>query len=410
MKGHVRKRGKHWAYVVDLGQRPVQRCSGGCGRHGVFWPGSRKLEACPNCGSALADGQQRRQEWKSGFRTKQEAQRALNEVLTRLAQGTYVEPSRRTLAGYMTDEWLPAVAARVRPTTQENYRILVQHYVLPTLGATRLQDLSPAALNGLYGSLLASGGRDGAGLAPKTVRNVHVLIHGALSDAVRWGKVMRNVADLADPPRLPRREMKVWSAEEMRRFLKSVADDRLYACWLLASTTGMRRGELLGLRWSDVDLRAGRVSIVQTATLVGHRVQFSEPKTARSRRSLALDSATMEALREHRKHQLAERLAWGSAYRESGRVFTREDGSPIHPELLADWFVSHAKRAGLPRIRLHDLRHSYATAGLAAGIPAKVVSERLGHASVGITLDTYSHVLPSMDEEAAGRVAALILG
>ena len=172
----------------------------------------------------------------------------------------------------------------------------------------------------------------------------------------------------------------------------------------------MRRGEVLGLRWSDVNLDVARVSVVRTLVVVGHEVLVSEPKTAKGRRSVALDPATVAALRNHRRAQRKERLSFGEGWNDEQLVFTLEDGTRIHPTRFSAWFSQHARRAGLPVIRLHDLRHSYATAALSAGIPAKAVSERLGHANVSITLDTYSHVLPSLQEDAASAVAALILG
>jgi integrase len=248
------------------------------------------------------------------------------------------------------------------------------------------------------------------GLAPKTVRNVHGVLHAALRDAVRWGYLPRNIAAGADLPKSVTPEMHVWNPEQLRAFLEHVRRDSLYAAWLLFATTGMRRGEVTGLRWIDVDLEAGRVSPRRPRVVVNHEVVASEPKTAKGRRSLALDPATVAALREHRTRQLEQRLAVGPRWQDSGLVFTWPDGRAIHPERFSRWFEQHARAAGLPKIRLHDVRHSYATAALAAGVPAKVVSERLGHANVAITMDTYSHVLPGLDAQAAGTVARLILG
>jgi len=205
-------------------------------------------------------------------------------------------------------------------------------------------------------------------------------------------------------------EMQVWSPQQLRTFLDHVRDDRLYAAWLLLATTGMRRGEVAGLRWVDVDLDAGRVSPRRPRVVVNHEVIVSEPKTAKGRRSIALDPATVAALRDHRRWQLEDRLAVGPRWEDAGLVFTWPDGRPLHPERFSRWFEQHTRAAGLPKIRLHDVRHSYATAALAAGVPAKVVSERLGHANIAITMDTYSHVLPGLDAEAAGTVARLILG
>jgi integrase len=377
MRGHIRKRGRNWCVVVDVGRD----------QKGV-----------------------RRQRWLSGFTTRAAAERALTETLARLHGGTDVEPSRQTISRFLSDEWLPAMKARLRDTTYESYRIIVESYLTPTIGGTRLQSLTPAALNAMYADLLAGGGRNGSALSPKSVRNVHIVAHKALADALRWGRVARNVADLADPPAIGRREMQIWSPAQLRQFLASAEGDRLYAAWLLLATSGMRRGEVLGLRWSDVDVAAARLSIVQSLVLVGYEPRFSEPKTAKGRRSISLDPSTVAALRRHRRRQAEERLSWGPTYRDSDLVFTREDGSLTHPESFAGQFMRLAVRAGLPRIRLHDLRHSYATAALTAGIPTRVVSDRLGHATVGITLDTYSHVLPSVDREASERVAELILG
>jgi integrase len=172
----------------------------------------------------------------------------------------------------------------------------------------------------------------------------------------------------------------------------------------------MRRGELAGLRWVDVDLDAGRASPRRPRVVVNYTVEVSEPKTAKGRRSVALDAVTVAALREHRERQAKDRAVVGPGWQDSGLVFTRLDGAPLHPDLISDWFERLAREAGLPKIRLHDVRHSYASAALAAGIPAKIVSERLGHATVQITLDTYSHVLPGLDAQAAETVARLILG
>jgi integrase len=226
---------------------------------------------------------------------------------------------------------------------------------------------------------------------------------------VRWGYLVRNVADAADPPTGKSAERRGWSPDQLRAFLAYVREDDPYAFWLLVTTTGMRRGELAG-RWADVDLEVGRLSVRQPRVVVANLPQPSEPKTARGRRSLALDAVTVAALRKHRARQLEHKLAVGARYQDSGLVFTWLDGSPIHPLRFSRWFEQHARQAGLPKIRLHDLRHSYASAALAAGGPAKVISERLGHATIAVTMDIYSHVLPGLDREAADTVARLILG
>jgi integrase len=183
------------------------------------------------------------------------------------------------------------------------------------------------------------------------------------------------------------------------------------AAYVLAATTGLRRGELLGLRWRDLDLGAGRLSVTQTLVSVNYAVSFSTPKTAAGRRSVALDPATVAALRAHRVAVLEERLSLGlGAPTEDALAFTAIDGTPLHPGQFSDRFDRLVKAAGVPRIRFHDLRHTHATLALRAGVHPKVVSERLGHSTISVTLDTYSHAIPAMQEEAAAKVAALVFG
>jgi integrase len=377
MRGSVIKRGSTYSIVLDLGRGP--------------------------------DGRRQRR-WHSGYRTRKDAERARVELLAQVDHGIYVEPSRLTVAVFLRDQWLLALTGQVRPTTLHSYRSNLERYVLPRIGQLPLQRLTPAHLNTLYGALLAAGGRDGQPLSARTVQAIHMTVRKALGDAARWGLVVRNVAALASPPKPRRAEMRTWTAAELRAFLEHVQDERLAALWMLAASTGMRRGEMLGLRWVDVDLDRGRVAVRQTLVIAGRQVVISEPKTSRSRRSIALDPRSVAALRSWRAAQAAERLAWGAGWTDSGLVFTREDGMPIHPEWLSDAFEWRIKAAGLPRIRLHDLRHTHASLGLAAGVPIKVMSERLGHTSSSFTADAYQHVTPGLEEEAAATVARLVFG
>jgi integrase len=234
-----------------------------------------------------------------------------------------------------------------------------------------------------------------------------------LRDAVRWGRITRNPADAADPPRAAatvRPTMTTWTADQVRAFLEHTAEHRLHAAFVVLATTGMRRGECLGLRWSDLHLTACRVSIVQTVIAVNHEVRIGSPKTARGRRTVALDQGTVAVLRRHRQQMLAERLIMGAGFTDHGLVFCRPDGGPLHPERFSRTFMIEAARAGLPRIRCHDLRHTWATLALSAGEHPKVVQERLGHANVSITLDVYSHVTEGLHGDAASRVAVIIFG
>ena len=378
MRGTVIKRGKSWAVVVDVGRDPFTG--------------------------------QRVRRWHSGYATKRAAERARTEVLSRLDHGTYVEPDRRALGPYLEVDWLPAMRACVRASTWDSYARNIRLHIVPALGGVALQALTPARLNEFYAGLLQDGRTDGrGGLAPKTVRYLHGILRKALADAVRWNLVQRNVADQADAPsRAGAADMMTWTAEELGRFLDFVVDDRFYGAWVLAATTGLRRGEVLGLRWSDVDLDSGRLAVRQTLVSVAYETKFSTPKTKRGRRSVSLDATTVMALRSHRKRQLEDRMAWGSAYQDSGLVVTRENGVLVHPDRFTQMFDKQVKNSGLPRIRLHDLRHTHATLALAAGVHPKVVSERLGHATVAFTLDVYSHAVPALQEEAADRIAALI--
>jgi integrase len=377
MRGHVRKRGSKWVVVVDVGRDETGK---------------------------------RKQKWHSGFERKRDAEAALNEIVGRVRKGDYVEPSKVTVGEYLKGRWLPAIKTRVRPSTHDSYRRNVEHHLVPRIGGLRLQQLSGDALNVMYAECIDRGRRDGKGLSPRTVRYLHAIIRRALADAVRWRLVTRNVAEQADPPRQARNHAAVatWTAQQLRAFLEHVREDRLYALWHLLASSGMRRGEVLGLASDSLDLDAGRLAVTRALIAVGYQVEFSEPKTERGRRSVALDPQTVGVLRAHRKRQVAEQLALGPAYQDRGLVFCREDGTPIHPDRASKLFAQHVKAAGLPRIRLHDLRHTHATLALVAGVHPKVVSERLGHSSIAITLDTYSPAIPALQEDAAATVAALL--
>ena len=252
----------------------------------------------------------RRRRSVGGFRTKREAKAAEAEALRRIRDGVLVEPSRLTVGAYLTELWLPSMASQVRATTLGGYRHNVRAYIVPRLGDIPLQRLSTARVGAFYGELVASGGQKGRPLSPKTVRYVHTTLRRALRDAVADGLVVRNVAAQARPPRARRVEMHTWTAAEVGAFLASVREDRLYAAWLLLATLGLRRGELLGLRWPDVDLTSGRIAIRNTLVMVDGKPAMAEPKTAKGRRSLTLAPQVLEAVRVHRAHQAAERLSW----------------------------------------------------------------------------------------------------
>jgi integrase len=258
--------------------------------------------------------------------------------------------------------------------------------VVDHIGHVRLDALDAPTLDALYADLEAGG------LTRSTVRLLHTQLHRALADAVAWDLLVRNPSDLVDPPKPARRVLTTWTADQLRVFLTGVAEDRLAVLYQLAAASGMRIGELVRLEWPDVHLDAGYLTVRRA-------------KTATGRRRVELDPATVTTLRAHRR-----RLAFGAGYRDHGRVFTRPGGEPLNPDAVSIQFKRRAARLGLPPIRFHDLRHGWATMALEAGEHPKVVAaEQLGHASVRVTLDTYSHVTPGVQREAVTRVASRFL-
>lgn len=363
-------------------------------------------------------GGRRRRVSRSGFDTKRAAQTAMAEVQVESAHGQYIEPSRQQLGAWLQREWLPAAESRLRPATWRSYQDVLRLHVIDeghrlecSLGSTPMRAIDVASLNGLYAELLRRGRADGrGGLSPRTVQYVHRILAKALDDAVTWGLLSTNPARHASGPRptTPARQIDTWTADQLRSFLELTRADRLYPLWHLASSTGMRRGELLGLRWRDVDLETEWISVSQARISVNYEVSTSAPKTARSRRQIAIDKRTVAVLRAWRSAQLHERMAWGPAWTDSGLVFTRENGEGWHPDRISTLFGQAVRTSDLPRVRLHDLRHGHATMALRAGIHPKVVSERLGHSTIALTLDTYSHAIPAMQADAAQKIANLV--
>ena len=420
MRGHIKKRST-WQFTIDLGLQPLQRCPT-CRKR--YWTRDGRLKRCPKCQGPLEDRLERRQEFHSGFATKKEAETELAKVAGAIASGTHIETSRLLVDDFLTEHWLPAIRPTIRPTTFLSYEGHIGNYLSPTFGRLPLQQLSPAHINAFYAKLLTEGKKSrattekgkakevGKPLAPATVRRIHATLHRALRDAVRWNLIGRNPADAADPPRAvgcAGAQVNVWSITDLKKFLARERHSRLYPLWVLLLTTGMRRGEAMGLRWQDLNLDAGTLAIRQTRVQLGYEAVISTPKTQKGRRLVALDPATTAVLADLWDRSEEEATREGRRLEASDVVFTNEEGAPLHPERATRFFRQAAQRAGVPVIRLHDLRHTHATLALSAGVHPKVVSERLGHANIGITLDTYSHCLPALSEEAACRVAALVL-
>jgi len=358
-----------------------------------------------------AAGFPRRQKKLGGFETRSAAQTAMLEFVA--AQRDARESATEMTTGQYLTEWLVSVAAggSIRPTTAKAYAVALRVHVIPRLGRVPLELLSRKLVKELYDHLFLHGRArpPRGGLSIKAVHNVHLTLHRALEDAVDDGLISSNPATRAHRMGHSLPAVRFWTPAELRSFLEGLRADPDFALWRLAAATGMRRGELLGLMWRDFDFRLGRVTIQRQLIRNGDRIEFAHPKTAAGRRTICLDNLTIAALLERRRG-LARDTNDVNAGERDGLVFGRQDGRPRDPDAVTNKFRAEVERAGLPRIRLHDLRHTHATIALQAAINPKVVQERLGHASVRVTLDTYTHVLQPMHEEAASRIAALVDG
>ena len=358
------------------------------------------------------EGDRRRQS-KRSYSTKKEAQAALAETIDSHRRQDFVAPTALRVRDFV-ETWINALETQGRKvSTIAGYRRTMKLYVLPRLGSRKLQDLRATDLDDLYAELLRSGGVKGRPLSMSTVHHVHTAIGKLLHDAERKGLVVRNVARLADAPsmaaardRAP--DMNVWTPDELSRFLRYVENYRAGALIHLAVMTGMRRGELVALQWDAVDLRRSTVKVRAAATYLDGVETIDVPKTKRSRRTIDLDQRTVSVLKRHRATQREELFELGVTSSTDDRVFANEIGEPMRPHSVGQAFNRLVVSSGIPRIRLHDLRHTHASHLLAAGVNAKVVSERLGHASVSFTLDTYGHVMPGQQSEAAEAAAALL--
>jgi len=356
----------------------------------------------------------RRRIWHPAGTTKRSAQRLLGQLLDDLDTNTFLEPEAITVARYLVDEWLPFTKNEIRHATFDSYRRNIENHVVPHIGAAKLQALRPLDLTRYYSTLLESGRRDGnGGLSAKSVRNIHQTLRKAFDDAVQLHYLRSNPAVGAKPPKpsgTSTDTVRYWTAVELRSFLTRNRDHRHSYLWTLAASTGMRRGELLGLRWRDVDLAAGRLSVRQTIISVGYEIMRSEPKTAKGARTIDLDPGTVQFLRAHRAEQILEQRFIDHTDRDEDLVFCREDGDTYHPDFVRQSFERRVRASPVRRIRFHDLRHTHATLMLKAGIAPKIVSERLGHATVAFTMEVYAHVIPGMQAEAAKAFGEIMFG
>ena len=365
MRGSIRKRGRNsWEITLDVGSTP--------------------------------DGRRRRV-YETVRGTKRAAEARLHELVAALGKGYYPPSERLTLKQYL-ERWLrDYVRPSLSPKTSEGYEHICQHHLVPNLGSIKLSDLRPEHLQHYYSEKLSSG------LSAQTVRHHHMLIHKALETAVQWGLLARNVADAVTPPRASTKEMQTWNEDEVITFLEAARATPYYALFHTLFFTGMRRNEALAVRWCDVDLVLGQLYVSRTLhVLKGGQIIFRQPKSGKGR-MIALSPLTVTVLREHWGKQAFERSVLGTVLTGDDLVFSHPDGTPLLPTTVTHAWTKLVRRTGLKPIRLHDARHTHATILLKLGVHPRIVQERLGHSSIQITLDTYSHVVPGLQEAAAAR-------
>lgn len=328
-------------------------------------------------------------------KTRVEARQKLKVLLSDLDAGVQVGRPAETLQTYLL-RWLQTIRPTVRERTWEGYESIVRVRILPHLGTTPIRTLTPDMVQALYAVLGEQR------LSAHSIRRTHAVLHRAMGQAVRWKLLAHNPTDAAQPPRAAREEMRTLAREETSTLIDGTHGRREHALYVVAVSAGLRLGELLGLRWSDIDLDGARLVVQRTLQRTRDAgLVFAEPKTGKSRRTVLLSKRAVQALREHRILQIQERLASGPAWQEQNLVFPNTTGGPADPGSTSAAFGATLKRLALPSIRFHDLRHTCATLLLGQGVHAKVVSEMLGHSSIVITMDTYSHVVPVMHADAA---------
>ncbi|MHC2019978.1 tyrosine-type recombinase/integrase [Methylobacterium sp. CM6247] len=374
MKGHIRERSPgRWAIILDA---PDQ------------------------------DSGKRKRKWHSFAGTKREAQKECARLITEMQGGDYVEPGKETLAKFL-DRWLEHMRSHISPRSHERYTEIARKNVAPLIGSVVLTKLRAEQISAAYSKALVSGRRDGTGgLAPRTVHHMNRILRQALQQAVKWRILARNPADAVGAPKVEKTKMRALDANETALLLAHFRPTRVFVPALLGALCGLRRGEVTALRWRAVDFANAQLAIVESTEQTKAGTRAKETKSGRARR-VALPSLVVDELRRHRLRQAEELLKLGVRLSDDDFVYAQADGSAVQPNSLTHEFTRIlALSTALPRIRFHDLRHSHATQMLTSGIHPKIAQERLGHSSIGITLDLYSHVMPGMQEDAAAKVDA----
>jgi integrase len=365
--GYVKKEGSSWYFAVDMGKGE--------------------------------DGKRKRMK-KRGFATKKEAEAALAKVMHELNSGTFVQPTKTLYKDFLND-WLENKKHSIKQQTHYNYVMIANKHIIPEMGHLNVQQITAVVIQKFVNSLCSNS------LTSAYIKKIIDVLNGSLKKAKRLGIISNNPVELIERPRISKKEMKVWDVQEVEKFLSAAQNDRLYIAFLLAITTGMRQGEILGLRWKDIDFDNNTLSVRQTLSHDG-KTLTPEAKTKSSLRTIHLPNHVLTALKKHRNNIRQEKLKMGEQYKDHDLVVCTSVGTPVSPRNLNRTWYRLIEQSGVTQIRFHDLRHTHATLLLKEGIHVKVVAERLGHSNTRMTLDTYSHVQPNMQEEAANAINKLL--
>lgn len=373
MRGHIRKRGSTYSIVVDIGRD---------------------------------ENGKRKQKWFSGYKTKKEAERALADIIAKIEKGEYFEPKKITLSQFL-DEWLDVYCRpKLAPKTYKSYSEIVRLYFKPILGHIELTKLNPAVIQRYYNML-----KEEKQLSDTTINYHHRLLRNALKHAVKWQYISKNPCDAVDPPKKHKIEIKVWNKENIKKAEEIFSDTPIFLHVMLAIYTGMRLGEICALKWEDINFQEGTCIVRRTIQRVNKEIIIKKPKTENSIRIVVLPQNITKLLKLEKKKQAESKMLFGSEYNTSydGFISVWEDGRLKEPDYVSKKFHKILSSAPeLPMIRFHDLRHTHATLMLASGVHMKVISERLGHSQIGITMDLYSHVSIDLQKEAIKKLETLL--